>query len=91
MTDRRRGVSLPNPPVVNQMAAKRTQGTPHQQAQRPVQQIKQTQMPSGISVVRAQAAPTPKRQMPPPMIMPKPSPISVNISAAGARPLVRII
>ena len=91
MTDRRKGVGLPNPPpaVLNQMATKRTQGTPHHLlAPRLVQQTKQVQPPT---VIRAQAAPPAKRLMAPPVALPKALPISVNISALGARPLVSII
>ena len=79
MTDRRKGVSIPNP-VAPQMAAKRTQGSSHQPAQRPVQQPNTAQQVNGGSMIRTQAASPANRQMAPPAALPRASPISVNIS-----------
>ena len=82
MTDRRKVVGIPSP-VVPHMSAKRTQGSPHRLAHRPVHQANQAHLPAqhlppGISVIRQQAASPANRQMAPPSALPKTTPIALN-------------
>ena len=82
MTDKRKVVGIPSP-VVPHMSAKRTQGSPHRLAHRPVHQANQAHLqtqhlPPGISVMRQQAASPASRQMAPPSALPQATPVAFN-------------